>query len=401
MKRPRNRIVIRALVGAAAAIAVVAFAGGRFGAASGTGEEAQAAAPAAPTVMVARPTFKEIVEWDEYTGRFDAIENVEIRARVSGYLTGVAFAAGAIVEKGDLLFRIDPRTFEAELAAARAELASASAALDTARAENARGNQLAERRALSKEEAERRTRQLRQAEAAFAGARARVDHAQLQLEFTEVRAPVTGRISDNFVSQGNLIVGGAQGGTLLTTVVSTDPIYFEFTASEADYLRYLRLDQAGSRTSGRNAAHPVRVRLMDEQEFAHEGTLSFVDNQLDRSTGTMRGRATLANPEGIFSPGMFGRLQLLGSGEYEATLIPDSAVQTDQSEKFVWTVSAEGNAVRVPGELGPIVDGLRVVRGGLARDSRIIVSGTQFVQANAPVVAHQAGDPRLALLGPP
>ncbi|MEO0435855.1 MAG: efflux RND transporter periplasmic adaptor subunit [Pseudomonadota bacterium] len=338
-----------------------------------------------PTVTVAQPTVKSITEWDEYTGRFEAVHNVEIRARVSGYLTDVAFAGGDIVEEGDLLFRIDPRPFEAELASAEAVLASAEAALENARSEATRGQSLLERRAISQEEADRRVRVLLQAEAQRESAKADVTRAALNLEFTEVRAPVSGRISDDFVSEGNLIVGGAAGGTLLSTVVSLDPIHFEFTASEADYLKYLRLAQDGARESGRETAHPVQVKLMDESSFDHEGYLSFVDNQLDRSTGTMRGRATLANPDGLLSPGMFGRLQLIASGEYSAVMIPDSAVQTDQGQKFVWTAIEDNTAHRQAVTLGPIVDGLRIVRVGLEPTDRVIISGTQFVQANAPV----------------
>ena len=270
-------------------------------------------APQGVSVTIAPPTMRKITEWDEYTGRFQAIDAVEIRARVSGYLDEVAFTDGDVVEKGALLFRIDPRPFQAELDAALAGLASADAEYQNAKAEQQRGEKLLQRQALSREEADRRTRVLKQAEAGLASAKAHADRARLDLEFTEVRAPITGRISDNFVSDGNLIVGGAQGGTLLTTIVSLDPIYFEFTASEADYLKYVRLAQNKERESSRNAAHPVFVKLIDEADFVHKGRMSFVDNQLDHSTGTMRGRATFENADGVFIPGMFGELRLLGS----------------------------------------------------------------------------------------
>ncbi|MEM9257622.1 MAG: efflux RND transporter periplasmic adaptor subunit [Pseudomonadota bacterium] len=373
-----------AISGLAAAVAV-AVGTGQIGYVQAE-EPVQIEVPAGPTVTVALPTIRSITEWDEYTGRFEAVHNVEIRSRVSGYLTDIAFTGGDIVQEGDLLFRIDPRPFEAELASAEAALASADAALENAQSEATRGQSLLERRAISQEEADRRVRVLRQAEAQRESAKAEVTRAALNLEFTEVRAPVTGRVSDDFVSEGNLIVGGAAGGTLLSTVVSLDPIHFEFTASEAEYLKYVRLAQEGSRESGRDTAHPVRVKLMDEDSFDHDGYLSFVDNQLDRSTGTMRGRATLANPDGLLSPGMFGRLQLIASGEYSAVMIPDSAVQTDQGQKFVWTTGEDNTAHRQVVELGPIVDGLRIVRAGLEPTDRIIVSGTQFVQANAPIV---------------
>jgi len=345
------------------------------------------AAPGGQMVMVANPTVKRLVDWDEYSGRFAAVEDVEIRARVSGYLTEVGFTDGQIVEAGTVLFRIDPRPFAAELAAARATLAAADAAYRYASAEAQRGKQLVAQRALSSEEGERRLREMEQAEANRTAAKARVEQAELNLEFTEIRAPITGRVSDNFVSVGNLIVGGATGGTLLTTLVSQDPIYFEFTASEADYLKYRRLEQLGKRESGRDTHHPVRVKLMDEDTFGHNGYLSFVDNRLDHATGTMRGRATLANPNGIFAPGMFGRLQLLGSGEYDAVLIPDSAVQTDQAQKFVWVATAGDTAERRAVTLGPLVDGARIVREGLDRLDRVIVSGTQFVREGTPIVA--------------
>ncbi|MEQ8934811.1 MAG: efflux RND transporter periplasmic adaptor subunit [Amphiplicatus sp.] len=357
----------------------------------------QTTAPAA-NVTVAHPTVKSLTEWDEFTGRFQAVDDVEVRARVSGYLEDVAFEDGQSVKKGDLLFKIDPRPFEAELAAAEADLASANAELQNARAENERGRRLLERSALSQEEADRRTRQLRQAEAGWAAAKARVDQAALNLEFTEVRAPIAGRISDDFVSEGNLIVGGAQGGTLLTTIVSMDPIYFEFTASEADYLKYVRLAHNGSNAGLQGDADPVFAKLSDESEFAHEGRLSFVDNQLDPSTATMRGRATFANPDGVLSPGLFGRLKIAGSGEYNAVLIPDTAVQTDQNEKFVWVAAADDTAERRKVELGPVVEGGRIVRAGLNPEDRIIISGTQFVMAGAAIAPKTAEESRLAQL---
>ena len=336
-------------------------------------------------VTVANPTLERIVEWDDYTGRFEAVDDVEVRARVSGYLTEVAFTSGEIVEAGELLFRIDPRPFAAELAAANAELDHATAAYRYAKSEAERGIQLVQQRALSQEEGDKREQAVLQAAADRAAAQARVTQAELDLEFTEVRAPITGRVSDNFVSVGNLIVGGADGGTLLTTQVSTDPIYFEFTASEADYLKYLRLAQQGSRVSGRYAQHPVRVKLMDEEDYQHEGQLTFVDNQLDRSTGTMRGRATLKNPDDLFSPGMFGRLQLLGSDKHDVVFIPDAAVQTDQTEKFVWVVNTDDIAERRAIELGPEKDGQRIVRSGLVAEDRVIIGGTQFVREQMPV----------------
>ncbi|MEL6195433.1 MAG: efflux RND transporter periplasmic adaptor subunit [Myxococcota bacterium] len=387
-KQSKSPVRLRILAGGGLAFALVALSVTQLG--THARAEGEPEAPTALPVTVVQPEQKEIVEWDEYTGRFVATDSVEIRARVSGYLTQVAFEPGAVVQKGQLLFQVDPRPFQVTLAAARAELAGADARLSSARAEDERGKRLLERDALSREEAERRTRSYREAQAAWLAAKAQVNRAKLDLEFTKVRAPVSGRVSDDYVDEGNLIAGGVQGGTLLTTVVSIDPIEFEFTASESDYLRYLRLAAAGSRASGRVEHHPVRVRLMDEEGFDHDGRLSFVDNQLDRSTGTMRGRAVLDNPDGFFSPGMFGRLQLLGSGAYDATLIPETAIQTDQSEKFVWVATADDVAQPKRVSLGPIVDGLRVVRGGLSPDDRVIVSGTQFLRDGAQIAPHDA-----------
>lgn len=381
---------------AAASAAAITFGVGQYGQISASETQPAQTAPAAPNVTVANPTIKEIIEWDEFTGRFEAVDSVEVRARVSGYLDAIAFEDGAVVKKGDLLFTIDPRPFEADLAAAEADLSSAAAALQNAKGEHERGRRLLERSALSQEEADRRTSALRQAEAAWASAKAQIDQAKLNLEFTEIRAPITGRISDDFVSEGNLIVGGAQGGTLLTTIVSLDPIYFEFTASEADYLKYARHTGNGGEAGLNGNAHPVFVKLLDEDDFAHQGRMSFVDNRLDRSTGTMRGRATFDNPDGVLAPGMFGRLQLAGTGEYQAMLVPDSAIQTDQNVKFVW-IAGEGDvAQRREVGLGPLHDGARVIRSGLDPDDRVIVSGAQFVAAGAPVAPQPADATRLA-----
>lgn len=393
-KKPQSSRVRYLLFAAVSAAALAA------GVSSFSGSKAQESEPAetapATSVTVATPDAEKIVEWDEFTGRFEAIDSVEVRARVSGYLEAVAFEDGAIIQKGDLLFKIDPRPFEAELAAAKADLESAAAARRNAKDENQRGQRLLERSALSKEEADRRESALRQAEAAWAAANARVEQAALNLEFTEIRAPITGRISDNFVSEGNLIVGGAQGGTLLTRIVSLDPIYFEFTANEADYLKYVRLAAAGDKTGLQDAANPAFVKLLDENEFAREGRISFVDNRFDPSTGTMRGRATFANPDGVLTPGMFGRLKLAASREYTALLIPDSAVQTDQNIKFVW-VAGNGDIVeRREVKLGPLHDGRRIVRAGLNPEDRVIVAGAQFVMAGAAVSPQPAEATRLA-----
>lgn len=385
---------------AAASAVAITLGIGQFGQISASEGQPAETTPPAPNVTVAHPAVRDIIEWDEFTGRFEAVDSVEVRARVSGYLNAIAFEDGAVVKKGDLLFSIDPRPFEADLAAANADLSSAAAALQNAKAESERGRRLLERSALSQEEADRRTSALRQAESAWAAAKAHVEQAELNLEFTEIRAPITGRISDDFVSEGNLIVGGAQGGTLLTTIVSLDPIYFEFTASEADYLKYVRVADKGGNAGLSGDANPVFVKLLDESEFGHQGRMSFVDNRLDRSTGTMRGRATFANPDGVLAPGMFGRLKLAGTAEYQAVLVPDSAVQTDQNVKYVWLASEGNVAERREVELGPLHNGARVVRTGLNPGDRVIVSGAQFVAAGAPVAPQPADPARLAALQP-
>ena len=341
-------------------------------------------------VTVSSPTIRNIVEWDEYTGRFAAIESVEIRARVSGYLDSINFEDGADVAQGDLLFVIDPRPYEAILAQSDAEIARAQAAAKTADLELERGKELLDRGAVSQGDYDRRLQSKLQADASVRAAEAALRRAQLDVEFTQIRAPIAGRISQNYVSRGNLISGGETGGTLLTTIVSIDPIEFEFTASEADYLKYVRLGLSGERPSSRDVANPVQLRLADEDEFLHSGFMSFVDNRLDISTGTMLGRATFENPEGLFAPGMFARLRLLGSGRYDAVLIPDEAILTDQTQKFVWVVG-EGNLAEFrPVTPGPIVDGLRVVRSGLSGDDRVVVTGVQFVRPGAPLAPQEA-----------
>ncbi|MEM6668376.1 MAG: efflux RND transporter periplasmic adaptor subunit [Pseudomonadota bacterium] len=342
-------------------------------------------AVSATPVDITRPDVRRITEWDEYTGRFVAIDSVQVRARVSGYLEEIHFKDGQTVTAGDLLFTIDQRPFEAALAEAQADLASAQAVLENARAENTRGQELLARRTISREAADDRLRGLRQAEAQLKAAEARVARAELDLSFTEVRAPVSGRISDDAVSVGNLITGGADGGTMLTNIVSLDPIEFEFTVSEADYLKYVRLDRSGARAGSRENANTVFLKLIDEDNYVHEGEMRFVDNQFDASTGTMRGRAIFSNPNDVFAPGMFARIRLAGSAAYDAVLIPDAAIQTDQSEKFVWVATAQNTAERRTVVLGPVINGQRLIRSGLSPDDRLIVGGVQFVAAGAPI----------------
>ena len=319
----------------------------------------------------------EIVEWDEFTGRFEANKYVELRARVSGYLDAIHFRDGQIVEKGDPLFSIDPRPFEAQLARAEAEAKRVETQLGNIVLELRRGERLLEGNAISQEAVEERQSAKAAAEAQLEAAKASIRSAELDLEFTRIKSPIRGRISDRKVDVGNLISGGTSESTLLATIVSLDPIYFVFDTSEADHLRYMRLGQAGQRPSSRDVANPVEIRLMDEERWAHKGRMDFVDNALDPRTGTMRSRAIVDNRDNFLTPGVFGRIRLPGSGRYQAILIPDSAILFDQSNKIVYKVDDSGTVSAQRIETGPMSHGLRIVREGLVPEDRIIVSGLQ------------------------
>jgi RND family efflux transporter MFP subunit len=348
-------------------------------------------APPPPKVTVVRPVAREITEWDEYTARLDAIDSVEIRPRVSGYLQSVHFADGALVKKGDLLFQIDPRPYEAAFRRAQADVELAKSRLDLARKNFARAADLLASHAISQEEADIRQSNVRQAEASVDEAQAAADSARLDVEFTHVSAPVAGRVGRKLVTEGNLINGGVGSqGTLLTTLVSLDPIYAYFDADEASLLKYDRLALTGERPSSRDYKNPVHVALADEEGFPHAGVMDFVDNQIDRGTGTIVGRAVLPNPDLTLLPGLFARLQLPGSGQYEAILVPDEAIASDQSQKYVWVVDANGTAQYRAVKIGPLVDGLRVVREGLGPEDTIVVAGLQRVRPGAKVDAQPA-----------
>ncbi len=330
---------------------------------------------AGPLVTVATPITANITEWDEYTGRFVAKQRVEVRARVSGYLDSVHFHEGQSVEAGQLMFVIDPRPFEAEVARTRAEVNRAETTLKVANLEFERSERLESSRAMSREKMEERRASRDAALAGVAAARAQLRAAELDLSFTEIRAPMSGSASDIRVDVGNLISGGASDSTVLTTIVMLDPIELEFEGSESEFLRYTRLDTAGTRQSSRNSPNPVEARLIDEQEWVHKGVMTFVDNEIDPLTGTMRGRATFPNPDHVLLPGMFARLRLYGSGEHPAILIPDAAVMADQATKLVLVVNGDDIVEPTPVALGPLVYGLRVVRSGLTGSERIVVNG--------------------------
>jgi multidrug efflux system membrane fusion protein len=343
-------------------------------------------APPPPPVTVARPLQKTITEWDEYTGRFTALETVEVRARVSGFIDSIHFKEGQIVKQGDLLFVIDPRPYRLAVEQAKADVERAKAKLEIASLDVQRGTPLARSQALTERELDTRKSTERDAAGQVGSAEAAVKQAELNLEWTEVRAPIGGRISDKRVDAGNLITGGQTGATLLTVIVSIDPIHFVFDGSEADFLHYQHLAAAGGRPSSRDAQNPVAVRLADETEYKHQGRMDFVDNVINPKTGTIRGRAVFDNKDGFLTPGFFGRLRLFG-GEHEVLLVPDGAIASDQSSKIVFTVADDGTVGTKLIELGPMVDGLRVIRSGLAPTDRIVIDGLQRARPGGKVTA--------------
>jgi RND family efflux transporter MFP subunit len=352
---------------------------------------AQAAdAPPPPAVTVAPPVAKRITEWDEYTGRFVAKQRVEVRARVSGYLESVHFQEGQLVEDGQLLFVVDQRPFEAHVSRMRANLSQAETQLRVAQLEFERGERLETARAMSRETMEERRARRDSAQAEVDAARAALRSAELDLGFTEIRAPMSGRASDIRVDVGNLISGGNADSTLLTTIVSLDPIELEIEASESEFMRYTRLDTAGTRRSSRDVANPVEARLIDEEGWPHRGVMTFVDNELDPVTGTMLGRATFDNPDHVLLPGMFARARLYGEGEHEALLIPDAAIVTDQATKLVMIVGDDDVVEARPVTLGPLIDGLRVVRSGLSGGERVVVIGVQRARPGQKVTPQPA-----------
>src|SRR5271163_4070054 len=336
-----------------------------------------AAAP--PEVSVAPVIEKRVKDWDEFTGRLQAVETVEIRPRVTGYIDKVAFTEGSLVKRGALLFVIDPRPYQADYDHAAADLKRFKTALDLGRIELVRVQRLRDSGAVSEEELDERKSTVAQAEANVAGAAAALEAASLNLNFTRVASPIDGRVSRAEVTRGNLVTGGSNGGTLLSSVVSIDPIYLYFDADEQSYLRYTQMARSGERPSSRDAGNPVQVGLANEEGFPHAGTVDFVDNQLNPQTGTIRARAVLQNKDGQFTPGLFARVQLLGSGEYSAILIDDRAVNTDQSQKYVLLLGPNNTVEYRKVKLGRVIDGLRVVREGLKPGDVVIVNGAQRV----------------------
>ncbi|RVT43304.1 efflux RND transporter periplasmic adaptor subunit [Sphingobium algorifonticola] len=339
-------------------------------------------APPPPTVTVAAPLVRDVTDWDDYVGRFEAVEDVQVLPRVSGQITQIGFRAGVEVGKGAMLFQIDPRPFRAQLEQARAQLVRSQATLANARSELKRAEDLRKFQAVSQEEYETKLATLRSASADVAAAQATVQARALDVEFTTVRSPISGRVSDKRVAIGDYVNAGQ---TLLTTVVTVDPIWFSFEGAESLYLKYIRQAAKGERASSRYAANPVEVQLADETGYNWRGRMIFVDNAIDTNSGTIRAHAEIANPRGFLVPGMFGRARLLGSGTYRAMLVPDEAILTDQTRKLVYLVGKDGKTVPRPVETGPMVEGLRVVRTGLKPGEKIVIDGLARLQPGMPV----------------
>ena len=388
-----------------------------------------------PTVTVAKPVQRTVVDYDEYVGRFVAVDSVEIRSRLSGYLSAIHFTDGQMVKKGDLLFIIDRRPFEIALEQMRANLAQARANLAFAQADLQRGQALLQNKTITEQTYDQRTQAKNVAEASVAAQEAMVNSAELDLDqYSELRAPIDGRIGDRRVSVGNLITGGAGGNTtLLASIVSVDPIRFEFTFDEASYLRYERfaknrkpaqaadppsappsdkqaaqqtVQQAGQqadppsdpqatdqRQDGVDTGVPVSLKLIDEKDFDHSGKIDFVDNAISTSSGTIRGRAIFANPNGIFVPGMFGRIRVPGSPPHLALLIPDAAIGSEQARKYVLVVDDSGTVRQKYVTLGQLDGGLRVVRDGLLPTDRVIVNGLMHAQPGIKVKPEEQSTP--------
>jgi RND family efflux transporter MFP subunit len=356
-------------------------------------QQKQGGGPPPPAVTVAKPIKRTVVDYDEYVGRFAAINSVEIRARVSGYLDKLHFKDGQVVKQGDLLFTIDKRPFQNTLDQARANLVQAQSNVAFTESDYTRGQQLVRDKTITDQTFEQRAQAFRNAKASVSANEAAVRQAELDMEFTELRAPMNGRIGDRRVSPGNLVTGGTGGNTtLLATIVSIDPIYFEFTFDEASYLRYERLSTAGQDVASRNAGVQVALKLIDESDFDHKGRMDFVDNVIDRSTGTIRGRAVLANSKEIFTPGMFARVRVPGTAPYEALLVPDAAIGTEQARRFVMVVDDQDTARPKYVTLGQVTkDGLRAIKDGIGPDDRIVVSGLMQARPGQKVKPEEQG----------
>ena len=361
---------------------------------AGCGDKSEPqAAVAPPSVTIAQPTKRTVTDWDEFTGRFEAVEEVQVRARVGGFVTSVEFRDGAFVKTGDLLYVIDARPFEAVAEQADGQLADARAKAELARRELDRALTLNQTQAVSDSIVDQRRQALQAAKAAQLQAEGALKAAQLNIEFTHVAAPIGGRVSRHLVSAGNLVQGSEGGSTLLTSIVSLDPIYVYFDMDEATYIKNNRLYFEGKRPSSRENPNPVQVALTGETKPSHDGKMDFVDNRLDVATATLRGRAVIPNKDFSILPGQFGRVRLIGSAPYEALLVPDTAIATDQSRKIVFVVKDDDTVEAKAVTLGPLDEGLRVIREGLKPEDRVIVDGLQRARVGAKVSPHAASAP--------
>ena len=361
---------------------------------AGCDEKAQSqAAPPPPPVTVAQPVKRNVTEWDEFTGRFEAIEEVEVRARVGGFIDRVEFKDGAIVGAGDLLYIIDPRPFEAVALQAEGQLDDARAKGELAKRDLERALSLVQNSTVSEQAVDQRRQALQAARAAETQAQGVLKAAQLNVEFSHVVAPITGRVSRHLVTPGNLVRGSEGGATLLTSIVSLDPIYIYFDVDEATYQRNSWLWSEGLRTSSRDTPNPVQVTLTGETKPSHDGEMDFLDNRFDSSTATLRIRAIIPNKDLSILPGQFGRVRIIGSAPYEALLIPDTAIATDQSRKIVFVVKEDNTVEARPVVLGPLDEGLRVIREGLKAEDHVIVDGLQRARVGDKVTPKMAEAP--------
>lgn len=351
---------------------------------SGSGEQA-AGGGQPPEVTVSTPLMRELVEWDEFTGRFAAVERVEIRPRVTGFIESIHFADGALVEAGDRLFTLDSAPFEAALARAKANVADAEAQLQLARVEETRAAELVANNNIPRATYDQRVAMRQQAEAALAVSQADVKQAEIDLAYTEIEAPVAGRISDSRVDVGSLVTADGGEPNLLSTIVSIDPIHFVFDLSEAEFLAYQRAADQGLMLQNRDGKTPAQLRLIDEDGWPHEGHLDFVDNELLAASATIRARAVFANPDGLFTPGLFARVRIPGSPRYSAMLIPDAAISAQQASRLVMVVGDDNTVEQREIRPGPREFGLRVVRSGLEPDERIVINGLTRVRPGATV----------------
>jgi membrane fusion protein, multidrug efflux system len=367
----------QALVGTCAVLGALAHA---------PGVAAQASGP--PAVTVSPPLVREIVDWNEYTGQFAATESVDVRARVSGYLTEIHFQDGQFVKRGDLLFVIDPRPFEIDLAAAKAQLEQASGRLELANRQLSRASELRRSETIAASAYDERTSEVRQATGAVDAARAAIASAELNIEFTHITAPMSGHVSRHLVSIGNLVIGGSNGSTtLLTTIVATDPIHCVFDISEADLLAYQRAAAQGRFKVADGGALAIDGRRFDEKDWTLKGRLDFVENQVDRGSGTLRVRAVFPNPDASILAGSFARVRVPGSEPHQALLVPESAILSDQSRKLLMTVTADGSIEPRVVELGPADGNLRVIRAGINATDRVVINGLIRVRAGVKVAA--------------